>query len=335
MRFCDPNCRRKAKVIRQAKKAGTEIPVFLDEQVWDCVECGSPYQPSDSNQKYRTIDCRDQAYTDEKYKDVPSHLSTEVTCLECGETFTGYIPHGGRSGKHLEDKHGMTTEEYQAKYPNALIYSEVARWKMIQKERVFPEDFSDRCRDAQLKRYEKESIWNLGFTSETHPSVAKISETKKADAQKPDYVNSFRGKKHTDETKALIAAKFHDRKTDFVSKRNWVESKERSARTGRFMSEPHAVLIQAMMDAGLWNKYSFDYEKWFTYGDLVHGVDICTKTPLKLAIEVDGCRYHGCREHGNYHKLDKKYQDEVDQQMLKDAEIDKVFSENGWVVLRL
>jgi hypothetical protein len=53
-----------------------------------------------------------------------------------------------------------------------------------------------------------------------------------------------------------------------------------------------------------------------------------------LAIEIDGCRYHGCSEHGNYEKLNKKYQLEVDEQRIRDLRVDLAYENVGWKYLR-
>lgn len=334
MRFCDASCRRKAKDIRLAKKNGGTIPDFLDEQTRHCMHCGADYTPSDVSQKYCTTDCRDEAYALRKYKSVPAHLSRFVTCLECGKEFQGCIPHGGRSGNHFEDAHNMTVSEYQKKYNGAAIYSEASSWKMRASDREFPDDFSERCRDAQLKRYEKEIVWNKGMSSETHPSIRRQSETMLRNAQKEGYVNGFSGLKHDPSVLDSNAEAQRVLKYDFVYCRNWNEGKERAAKLGAHISEPHVALIQALRNANLWYNYEFEYEKWLTIDGMPHGIDIATKTPFKLAIEVDGCRYHGCADHGNYEKLDEKYQLEVDEQRARDRRVDLAYKNDGWEFLR-
>jgi G:T-mismatch repair DNA endonuclease (very short patch repair protein) len=255
--------------------------------------------------------------------------------MECGEEFVGSIPHGGRSGNHFETKHGMTNQEYLEKYPEASIYSDAARWRMRQAERTFPENYSETLRQAQLKRYKRDIVWNKGFCKETHPSLTKLSESQKANALEDDYVNSFQGRTHSEKTKKILSDINKSRQDDYVTVRNWLESVERSAKMGIYLSEPHAVLIQALKDSGLWSEFDFDFERWVTIGRLKHGMDISTVKPFKFAIEVDGCYYHGCPTHTDLNKLPSYARDQINIQMNRDADLDKAYEKDGWILLRL
>jgi very-short-patch-repair endonuclease len=332
--YCNPTCRRKSKVVRQAAENDSGSPVFLDETTRVCEGCRGQYTPTSANQKYCCVTCRDKTYRDETYLDVPVNFSRQVKCLECGELFFGCIPHGGRSGNHFERDHDMTVSEYQAKHEGALIYCPASVWKQTQKSwTMTPEQLKVRTK-LWVDYYQNNRVWNKGLTAEYHPSMQQIADKAKIRLSDPTK-NPFYGKTHSAETKELLSQKQSALKKDFVYCRNWIEAKEMAAKLGAHISRPHAVLIQALRDADLWTPYDFEFEKWLTLpGGIPHGIDICTKNPIKLAIEVDGCYYHGCPDHGNYDKLSAYKRLEVDQQKLRDHTLDVAYRKGGWNVLR-
>jgi len=229
----------------------------------------------------------------------------------------------------------MTTEEYKTQYPDALIYCPASIWKQKQKTWDMDEDQLQVRTQIWRDFYKENEVWNKGLTAEDHPSIEAISDKAKVRLSKPEN-NPFYGKRHTPETKRLLSEKSKALKKDFVYCRNWMESKQLAAKLGAHISKPHAVVIQAIKRAGLWDKYEFEYEKWLTLdGDVPHGIDIATKTPRKIAIEVDGCRYHGCPEHCKYDDLPEKQQLDVDAQRLRDKQLDLAYASDGWEVLRL
>lgn len=320
MRYCSVSCRRKAKVLRKAKKEGKDTPVFLDELQYECACCAKSFIPKDIQQMYCSVTCREEKYFEDRYKDVPPNLATDVTCLICSKEFKGCIPHGGRSGDHFKT-HGMTTQEYLKKYPNASIYSEAAKWKMSRAERTFPEDFSEKCKNAQLRRYERDVIWNRGKTMDSELGLLKISEKARLRFEN-GAVNGFTGKKHSDAQKEMWSQARRKQRSDSVYADNWIESVQRAAKQGAYVSEPHAVVVQGMRDAGLWE--GFEIEKWLTVGGITHGIDICG--PF-LAIEVDGCYFHDCPLHESHPDAHK--------QRLRDRQIDAAFLAEGWRVHRI
>ena len=62
-------------------------------------------------------------------------------------------------------------------------------------------------------------------------------------------------------------------------------------------------------------------------------IDIGCKDP-KIAIEIDGCVWHKCPEHGNYHELNKDFQKSIDKSVKRDRLKDKSLKEMGYKVFR-
>lgn len=333
IQYCSDTCQYKGKIVRKAVRQGDNEPVFLDEETRSCEQCSSSYTPRDASQKYCTVECREEAYGEFRYEDVPSHLSREVTCLECSQTFQGCIPHGGRSGNHFEEVHGMTTQEYQVKH-DAPIYCEASIWKQKQKTWTASEEARQNYSNARLKYYSQNDVWNKGMSPSDHPSVQQQSETMTKLAQSPDYVNGFKGKNHTEEYKQLKSKKQRELLNDFVYNQNWIEGREFAAKLGMHISEPHAVLMQAMRNSGLWDRFQFDYEVWQTLSGIRHGIDIATKTPFKLAISVDGCYYHGCPEHCDLSKLNTDNQMAIIVQKHRNGLVEDALALNNWKSLR-
>lgn len=333
MTYCSETCRRKAKVLRLSDDGKTSV--FLDEQTRTCDQCRSRFTPASANQVYCSVECREHVNREENYKDVPPEFSRKVQCFLCQEDFFGCIPHGGRSGNHFEEVHGTSTEEYQSKFPQASIYCDASIWKQKQKTwTMTPEQLEVRT-EHWREYYAKNETWNKGLTAEDHPSLQAISEKAKERLSDPT-ANPFYGRNHSEETKQILSEKHKALKKDPIYCRNWLEAKQLAAKLGAHLSKPHAVLIQALRDVGVWDMFEFEYEKWLTLpGGLAHGIDICTKTPKKIAIEVDGCYYHGCPEHGNYDKLKGNRKLEVDQQRLRDEALNQAYEEGGWTLLRV
>jgi DNA mismatch endonuclease (patch repair protein) len=55
----------------------------------------------------------------------------------------------------------------------------------------------------------------------------------------------------------------------------------------------------------------------------------------RVAIYVDGCFWHGCREHGTVPKANRDWWlEKLDQNRRRDADTDQRLREAGWLVLR-
>lgn len=56
----------------------------------------------------------------------------------------------------------------------------------------------------------------------------------------------------------------------------------------------------------------------------------------RVAVFVDGCFWHGCREHGTWPKANADFwRDKIETNRLRDADTTKRLEEEGWEVLRI
>jgi DNA mismatch endonuclease (patch repair protein) len=57
---------------------------------------------------------------------------------------------------------------------------------------------------------------------------------------------------------------------------------------------------------------------------------------LQLAIFVDGCFWHGCRQHGSVPKTNTKFWTaKIDRNRQRDKQVDRLLKAAGWKVLRV
>ena len=333
MKFCDPSCRRKAKKIRLAQENDEEPPMFLDEQTWECVRCGTEYTPNNANQEYCSISCREDGNFEDKYASVPEHLSRQVLCLECGEMFRGCIPHGGRAGDHFQDEHGMSSAEYQEKHPEATIYCDASIWKQHQKSWTATEKQCLNYSEAKKAYYEENEQWIKGRTKEDCEAVAAIA--RKAEERLADPTNNpFYGKTHTEESRQLMSEAVKAAWQTEEYRENYWEARRDYLDDGGYISGPHQDMIDAMKGADLYGAFGFQPEAYVTLLDgSKHPIDIASREH-KIAIEIDGCFYHGCPEHGNLDKLSSEWQEAIKKTQERDALVDRSLMEYGWTVFR-
>lgn len=345
MVYCDSDCRSKAsrerhKVLKrkEAKQNGEDPPIFLDEQEYECVHCRSKFQPHEVFQKYCSIECRKEAYLLPKYEDVPDHLSRYVTCLECDEEFLGCIPHGGTSN-HFEEEHGMTNDEYKEKHgDDAPIYCEASIWKQHQKTWTATEAQRENYSDARAKYYAEDGVevWNKGLTKEDHSGIATIAAKAKERLAIPEN-NPFFGCEHTEDNIEIMSQKSLKKWQDPEYVQKQVHNREYRYLEGHFVTVPHAVVIQALLDADLYKPFGFQYEyrMEFSTGNYGHHIDIASPSH-KIAIEIDGCYFHKCAE---CYPLES-YNSEKDleraiKKSKSDARLTKAMQTKGWTVIRL
>lgn len=330
-RFCSPSCRRKAKVLRLGAAPSEG---FLDERQYTCESCGGSYVPKAANQLYCTPECALETREEDRWADVPAELSRTVSCLECGQEWVGSIPHGGRSGDHLNDAHGMTLEEYREKHGwNVFLYAEAARWRMGASERTLPPDFALRCSEAQKRRYLKVLVWNKGLTKEDHPGILSMALKASVRLSVPE-ANPFFGRSHTDESKELMRR---------ASSQNWKDPDYRAAQalrhqryieSGQCISGPHRKVSEALQEAGLWEAYELEDEVFLTLPNgWKHPVDIASKKH-RVGIEIDGCFYHGCQTHCKREGLSEEWLSRIAQTEERDRVFTDHMRKQGWVVLR-
>jgi DNA mismatch endonuclease (patch repair protein) len=57
--------------------------------------------------------------------------------------------------------------------------------------------------------------------------------------------------------------------------------------------------------------------------------------PVKVAVFIDGCYWHGCPEHGQRPKTNAEFwESKIDGNIRRDRETDGLLVEAGWTVLR-
>lgn len=57
--------------------------------------------------------------------------------------------------------------------------------------------------------------------------------------------------------------------------------------------------------------------------------------PVKVAVFIDGCYWHGCPEHGQRPKTNAEFWNaKIDGNVRRDRETDRLLAEAGWTVLR-
>lgn len=325
------------------EEAPPEGEMFLAEQTRQCDWCGSDFTPNRANQKKcNKDDCNEYERLYHLVMDAPPelrHYSPYLTCQECGEEFLGCIPN--RSGKgegHFKSSHDMTYSEYREEHPNSYRQCQLSRKLSGYRQRGQTVDEEGRLRmsKAQQERYRTKSVWNKGLTKDDHDGIARqariLSEKYQGDG------NPFWNCCHTEKVKEVLSEKCSNLKQDFVYQRNWRESKEVSSKLGMHISKPHVVMMQAMRDIGLWDHFDFDYEVWITLqdseGQFPHGIDIACPSP-QVAIEIDGCDFHGCPDHYDPQSFDEDHRSFVQDRKHLDNRIDQILQRDGWNVVRL
>nr|WP_248279243.1 very short patch repair endonuclease [Brevibacterium sp. 'Marine'] len=58
-------------------------------------------------------------------------------------------------------------------------------------------------------------------------------------------------------------------------------------------------------------------------------------TRHRLAIQIDGCFWHGCKDHFVLPKANRQYwKDKITRNQARDLETNQLLKEDGWIVLR-
>jgi len=56
----------------------------------------------------------------------------------------------------------------------------------------------------------------------------------------------------------------------------------------------------------------------------------------KIALFIDGCFWHGCKEHFKMPKTNEKFwRDKIENNRLRDKKVSKVLKNDGWEVIRI
>ena len=84
LKFCSPECRWRAKMLRAGTASSPSA--FLAEQVRECERCGEKFTPTKGSQRFCSTVCR-KAGRDEK-----ARARRHKTCVHCGEPFVDTSP---------------------------------------------------------------------------------------------------------------------------------------------------------------------------------------------------------------------------------------------------
>jgi DNA mismatch endonuclease (patch repair protein) len=119
------------------------------------------------------------------------------------------------------------------------------------------------------------------------------------------------------------------RRTGSVVLRN--VTRERSllmARVRRSGTAPELALRSALHRAG--------YRYRLNSGCGLPGTPDIVLRRFRLAIFVDGCFWHGCKQHGSKAKTNSKFwSDKILRNQQRDAKVDQALSALGWKVFRV
>jgi very-short-patch-repair endonuclease len=221
-----------------------------------------------------------------------------VSCLECGGKQANI------STKHLKFCSGLTLSQYKSKWPDANLASSITQEKKKKTE--------------DQKRAQSETL-RLRFTTpegeETRKQIAEASRRmqdsgyrEKAARHLTQYNQSLEARKRV-KYQSLKLWKDHE----FIAKQSFYKENNRSdvlksaARARGFIkrtfSKLHQKFEEAMVEAGVEG-----FQREFLVG--YYHVDEAFPD-VKLAVEVDGCYWHGCPTCGlepnpDIAKLDKR-----------------------------
>ena len=185
--------------------------------------------------------------------------------------------------------------------------------RVLTKERMADPEERKRISES-LKKYCAEHPY---FRKQTSEQSAKISKAHKAWRQTPE------GKAWTKE---------HNKLTSEQGKRRYADNPESfesfidaGQKAGKWSdTKPERAMAAILDEMGL--EYEAQYRaKWLPKGYRNHKWDFCIPG-MKLLVEVDGCYWHGCKEH----YPDRWSDEQQNVEMQRDVRAEQA----GWRVLR-
>lgn len=243
-----------------------------------------------------------------------------AVCQLCGKAFGQYI-----TTKHLVREHaGMTRDEYAERFGRAALkapdylapiersedirrrigegVSKAQRAKGDQHHARRPEVRAKMCRSAKARVATPEGRAQLDAAREAIDYV-KCGRTRQERYEGTDKARED----HRRAVKASLAARRHNQaQPGYVhhTKRPEVRAKISVATTkmhrgGRLepiytMTKPHRALVQALQAVGLYEGFQSEYQLLY-FVDEAH-------PEKRIALEVDGCYWHGCPLHAARYK---------------------------------
>lgn len=245
-----------------------------------------------------------------KRRGFPDELLVE--CLECGKRLARI--HRG----HLR-VHGMTLEEYQQKHPGSPLFSDAYDQERREKIRRTWDDPTVRRRIVESQREGRADpeAQKRNLEVRSQPEYRNhLSEAIRASWRNPDVRDKKMGVFRSEEFRSKIA-EISERKMAEIQA-NWEQTPpgKRIPTT----SGPHRRLKAVLEERRL----SFASNK--RVGPFCPD-EVCQDR--KIAIEVDGCFWHGCPDHAS-----KDLSPRQEKQRKHDAEEGRYMEKNGWKLLR-
>ena len=236
-----------------------------------------------------------------------------VVCRECG------IKGSEITGVHLQRCSGITLATYRSRYPEVATMSDIAR--------------KARVRTPEQRKAQSEKLKARFQTPEGMVTKQQISEASKRmqagpyGARAAEHLRTINANEENRKRIGVRSKAFWDDGTQREKMAAWnaahrdeVLASAAKARTyiKRTYSKPHRMLEEAMQPAGMLG---------FSREHVVHYYQIDEAFPeAKLAVEVDGCYWHGCPKCGFSAKPLNEHLDKRKTTYLVNR---------GWIVLRV
>lgn len=234
-----------------------------------------------------------------------------VSCMECGARLASV------SSKHTQYCSGLTLQAYTVKHPESRVYSQLS---------------TQRKAKSPLQRERQSETLRARFQTEagqvTRQQISEAAKRLQASGYKEqatEHLRHINAERRLSRSLAMqeawaegslreVTGKWREENYEFVrnsakSARDQIKSK---------VTKPHLILKDALVAAGFG-----DFQTEYSLG--YYHIDEALPS-LKVAVEMDGCYWHGCTLCGHpglkeNHALDKRK-----TSFLKNE---------GWVVLRI
>ena len=141
-----------------------------------CIVCKKEFRSNKEQQIYCCLDCRDQAYSDQKITESRKNPGDRVECKICG--FMGI-----KLVSHLKDKHNMTLKEYQDKFNLSTADCHAASYLKFCSEKIKGDKNPGYNHGGRLSPFSKKFFKYTNPEEQVNQIIKKVKQTKQDNPQ--------------------------------------------------------------------------------------------------------------------------------------------------------